>query len=221
MRIASLLAACVVGASASIVLADPIAVTNPSFEDHPSQAQGWVAGGGSGAGAYAPFVPATFDSIPDGTQVAWLYNAGARLHQVTAEPLTAGRIYSLSAYLGERRSDFQPRTIITILPQSELADYLSDPFGGGTDHLSFVQVEPADVAPGTFKEFTTVFDTTAPANAALTSAYAGQNLVITITAVGNGETDADLVRFGYTVVPEPATLALAPAALMLLRRRGR
>ena len=222
MRITSLWSASALGVSASACLAASITVNNPSFEDAGAGVPSWGSTGGTDRGAYAPFVPTTFNSIPDGSKVAYLYNAGARIYQVTSEPLTAGKVYTLSAYFGERNDTFQPRTIMTILPESEVADFTgADPFGGSTDHLSFVQVEPSDVASKEFKQFSTTFDTTLPGNAAFVSQYAGQNLVVTFYAAGNGETDLDLVSFTASDVPEPTTLALTPVAMLLLRRRNR
>jgi hypothetical protein len=217
MRVSYLAASLLAGVFANVSMAATITVNNPSFEDAGGGVPSWTS---FHAGAYAPFAPPTFTSIPDGTKVAYLDNQGAYIYQTTSEPLTAGRIYSLSLYIGQRNDTYQPRTITTIMPASEIPDYLADPFGGSTDHLSFVQVEPEDVLPTEFKQFTTTFDTTLPANAALMSQYAGQSLVITVYQGGNGETDLDLVNFTYSEVPEPVSLALAMPALMLLRRRG-
>ena len=217
MRVSYLVASLLTGTVAGASFAASITVNNPSFEDAGAGVPSWTS---FHAGVYTPFVPPTYTSIPDGTKIAYLDNAGAYIYQVTAEPLTAGKIYELSIYIGQRNDTYQPRTITTIMPQSELPDYLADPFGGSTDHLSFVQVEPEDVLPAEFKKFTTTFDTTLPANAALMSQYAGQNLVVTVHQGGNGETDLDLVQFSASEVPEPASLALAaPAAMALLRRR--
>jgi len=198
-----------------------ITVNNPSFEDAGAGVPSWGATGGSGTGVYAPIVPGTFGSLPNGTQVAYVYNNGARIYQQTAEPLTPGRIYTFSVFLGERNDTFQPRTWVSILPASELADYLADPVGAGTEYLTITQVEPADVESASFAQFSAVFDTTLPANAALVSAYAGQNLVISVHAVANGETDVDHVSFSYTEVPEPAALSLLGLGAFTLVARCR
>lgn len=196
MRYALLGSSAFFGMMAGVSLAVPIAVTNHSFEDPGSGVPGWSNTGGSYRVAYTPF-PVTFDSVPDGAQVVGLGDYGARIYQTTEAVLKPGRVYNLSAYFGERNDTYQPRMIMTLLPESEIADYVSDPFGGGTDHLSFVQVEPEDIASKEFKQFSLTFDTNAPANAAMVSQYANQKLVVTMFVAGNGEVDADKVEFNY------------------------
>jgi len=98
---------------AGVAQATPITIVNASFEDGPStgtqtysngdgswyySANGWVITSGTLMGTYNP--SNTFDSIPNGEQIA--FTNSPAFYQTLSTTLSSNTLYTLSAYVGWR-----------------------------------------------------------------------------------------------------------------------
>lgn len=229
VRVAScwiLAGACLTVGAFSPALAIPIALVNAGFETPDNSGTdivGWeeveFAGQGFRTGTFTvpvPFPGAFSESNPEGARIAYI-DATSRISQNSGKALIAGETYTLSAFLGNRLDGAQRPTDVEI--------YADNGLGGLGDLLAQVSVGEEGVPNGTWQQFAVTFDTLNIANALLVSTNLGRDLHVSIAhsqdETGGGEVDVDDVRFSYTAVPEPASLALLGLGglLMLGRRR--
>jgi hypothetical protein len=186
--------------------AQNIPVVNGSFEANVladgqflsgiNQTTGWVAL--NGAGTFNPTTGAfAVAAIPNGSQAGFA-NAGATLTQTFSQVLAANTTYTLSYYVGNRAD----------MPFN---GYLVSLLGGATTLASQGNLSPGE---GQFLQGTFSFTTGA------SSPLFGQALGIQLAASANP--DGNQVAFdvitlnGTTTVPEPATVSLLVAGMLLI-----
>ena len=167
--------------------------------------QGWTAGG---SGLYGTWDPANakFNSLPDGSQVAYFYTGNRSIKQTTAETLKAGYTYTLSASVGARYDSTAPFT-----------------FGGGKIELLAgtnvlaIATPLTTPTPGNWVLAQLVFTATGA------NPYLGQQLSIRLSKVNSGTTHTSFDNVSLTAVPLPAAAWLFGSALLGLgwARRSR
>jgi hypothetical protein len=193
-------------------VAGPIAIQNPSFENplcgSPGSAcgpVGWTISGGF-AGAFLP-TSAAWDSIPDGSQVAW--SNGGTLTQALADSILPDTVYTLSVWVSQRWSAG------SFLPQIEL-------LGGDTPLFAMNNSNAGGSAPttntdGTYGWVNWTMSWTSPSSGAII----GQPLAISLGSSGT-QTDFDSVSLDvFAAVPEPSAIVLVAAGLLGLAARRR
>jgi len=189
------------GASAGVV-----PLSDASFENPLCGAPGtvcnpvsgsWVV---SGAAQWNPSEGA-YNSIPDGTQVAWA-NAGGTLIQTTTTPLALNTTYTLSSAVGLRNGE-------------------SFTFGGVVELLvgSTVVGSATGSTPtaGNWDTWTLVY------NSGSSNALAGEDLAIELmsTTTQTGFDDVTLSSAATGSVPEPTMFVLVGVGLLGLVSRRR
>ncbi len=151
--------------------------------------------------------------VPDGRNVAYVFQNNCAMWQQTSATLTAGLSYTLTAALGDRPDDANSDTPVQILAGTDLATatLLAETVVGGVT-----------IPNNTFQDYSVTFGPDSANYASLIAAHAGEPLIIAFRAASAtlGETDIDNVRFD--AVPEPASLGLLGlGGGLMLRRRGR
>jgi hypothetical protein len=186
--------------------AQPIAITNPSFEadvlgenGFAFAVSGWTTSGS--AGVFNPTVAAFPGGVPDGQND--VFSSGGSLSQTLADVLTARTTYTLSYFVGQRADGlgFSP--------------YLVELLAGGTVLASDGSLLPP---PGSFLPGTVTF------TAGAAGPLVGRALGIRLSATGDQPQfdNLQLVRLPGTTlppatsVPEPGTIALLAMGLVAL-----
>ncbi len=99
----------VLSLSATVLVAMPITVVNPSFEADTlsdggisNSIIGWQTTSGGGDGVFNPSAAQYPDGIPDGVNVAYVNLPGNFVSQTVTDVLEAGRIYTLRVQVGRK-----------------------------------------------------------------------------------------------------------------------
>ena len=186
----------------------PIPLVNPSFETPPAGGfnnpcagtgcafsetaiPGWTNSGASGQ-----FNPGSntiyFNFIPNGSVVAWDNDPGGTITQ-SAGTVAANTTYTLQVDLGQRNDGFYSLGTVQLLI--------------GSTPVTAIGTAPTK---GNWSTYTAVYNSVA--------GDVGKTITVQLTATG-GQSDFDNVRLdassGGTAIPEPATLALVGAGLVL------
>lgn len=202
------LALCV-GALAAPAGAVSLAVANPSFEEvvpgtgftafgsgssfSESAIAGWVNGISTGQWRFSPGNTDFFDSIPDGSTIAWAF--GSPISQTVAAKAVAGATYTLSVWTGQRR-DYPGAA-----GQAELI------VGGNI----VIASGPATISGGW-----SLLTASYTATGADTGADIGIRLSRTGTAANFDDVRLDASLPNAGVVPEPATWAMLIAGFAVV-----
>lgn len=191
-----------------------VPVTNASFETTSNAAlssdvdgqwwsgfhPGWTGSGSTGT--WIPYASVFTDSIPDGTQVAYM-NGGGSIWQSTGELIQAGYTYTLSVMVGTRETNQTSAVTFDGARISLLGD------GNTLDSATLTTL-----AVGKWAQLATSFTATA--------GDAGKTLQIRLEGLKQGvQTNYDAVS--VTAVPLPAAAWLFGSALLglgLVRRRA-
>ena len=196
-----------------VIQATPIAIVNAGFETAPitegqytvlpgigdstgintlNPAPGWSVSGY--AGLWNPAGTTYFDSVPEGTNIAYGESANSSFSQILSSTLLANTVYTLQVEVGRRKD----RTF---------GGYRVQLLAGG--NLLLEDNTTKVPASNTFLTSTVSFIT------ASSHAYLGQNLEIRLISLG-GQTNFDNVRLdAVTTVPEISSLYLLVFSILL------
>lgn len=203
----SVFAAMVAITCTTSVMALPINIVNPSFEDNvladngfTTSISGWTITGA--AGTYHPG-PGHFNQpVPDGNNTA-LLNA-ATLRQNLNANVEAGVVYTLLAFVGDRTITGFPGWSINLLADGDIVQTLNSTSINGPANGEFIEVMLNYSATGS-------------------DPHIGTQLSIQLNSIG-AQTHFDNIRLVNTVtaeIPEPAAaLLLGLAGLAMFRRRN-
>jgi hypothetical protein len=198
-------------------VANPILITNSSFEDPATtragtdSIPGWAESDASfyASGIWAPSAPSgDYSAIPDGSQVAFITRGS--ISQTLAAPLTASIRYDLFVDVGRSALDPLPATLYSV-----------QLYAGST---LLAETTPTTPTAGSFALASLSY--TASAGDPLLGQLLAVRLVHA-TAPATSDVNFDNVRLESTVlpgIPEPSTLALfmlGSLALLVRARRFR
>ena len=198
-------------------VAGPVAVTNPSFETLPggglpfscgtacafsngTAIPGWTASNAS-SGQFQPGPPTNtsfFNSVTDGTTIAYMDATGTISQTVSGTISAAGLVYTLQVDVGKRKD----------LPTTGSVQLLI-----GSNPVSATGVTPTS---GNWSTFTAVYTTVA--------ADIGKTVTIQLSTTGGTQGDFDNVRLDATAqssLPEPVSMVLLGSGLLALSVIGR
>jgi hypothetical protein len=184
--------------TSSVMVAAPLAVTNPGFETDVLGSggfqftiSGWTCTNGANSGdicgVYNP-TASQYSSIPSSPNVA--FSNGGIITQVLGTNLAPGMVYTLSVDIGKRLDSGFPGYVIELL-------------AGSTVLVSNgITLNPT---AGTFQLQTLTY----------TSSASGGPLEILLQGNSGSQTNFDSVSLlAVSAVPEPSTLALAIISLL-------
>ena len=223
MRIVlSLSAAALSAALVQPVLATPITILNPSFEQPGFETYAGSNPNWASDTSWNPnpvyfsigiYPPATYgmytDPIPHGTEALGIYLQTGLVNQTTSHVYATNEEYTMSVYVGRRLPDpFPAATEMRLYAGATLLTSLTLP----------------DPGAGQWEQHTMVWGPSSPGYAG-TLGLLGSNLMVELfSAAGGGgsEADFDNVQLSFELLPEPASLGLMAlgSAAMLRRRRA-